>query len=95
MTKSEFIASLEEISPPENLPELLYALWLEAKGNWDKAHRIAQNVSSPDGSHVHAYLHRKEGDEGNAMYWYRNAGVSFPEVSLDKEWNLLVDRLLE
>src|ERR1700733_15799160 len=52
----------------------LLALWWDAKGDWERAHGIAQDVAGADGAWVHAYLHRKEGDAGNAGYWYRQAG---------------------
>jgi hypothetical protein len=35
---------------------------------------------------VHAYLHRKEGDEGNAAYWYGRAGKPACCQPLDTEW---------
>ena len=41
------------------------------EGDWDEAHRMAQDVGGTDGAWVHAYLHRKEGDLANARYWYR------------------------
>jgi hypothetical protein len=45
---------------------------------------------------IHAYLHRKEGDEWNSRYWYRRAGTSYPEnMSLAQEWEYLVDMLVE
>jgi len=43
---------------------------------------------------VHAYLHRKEGDEGNAAYWYSRAGKPFFEEPLDAEWLSIVKGLL-
>ncbi len=52
----------------------LVALWHDAKGDWARAHEVAQDIDDATGSWVHAYLHRKEGDEGNAAYWYRKAG---------------------
>jgi hypothetical protein len=38
---------------------------------------------------VHAYLHRKEGDIGNAGYWYSRAGRALPaqSVTLEAEWD--------
>jgi len=36
-----------------------------------------------------------EGDLGNASYWYRNAGRSLPEISLDEEWEYIAMALLE
>jgi len=43
---------------------------------------------------VHAYLHRKEGDESNAAYWYRRAGEQYRRVKLEEEWRALVTGLL-
>jgi len=80
---------------PEDIPELLQALLLDAAGDWDGSHRIAQGDSSTDGSWVHAYLHRKEGDLGNSSYWYRSAGRSMPEISLEEEWEYIAMALLK
>src|SRR5260370_21848117 len=63
----------------------LLALWWDAKGNWDKAHEIAQDVPGADGAWVHAYLHRKDGDVGNAAYWYRQAGRRVARGDLRQE----------
>ena len=74
MTFDEFEDAVARSAPlPANSPELLRALWHDATGDWDGAHRLAQEVESADGAWVHAYLHRKEGDIGNAQYWYRRA----------------------
>ena len=73
--------------------ELLRALEIEKDGDWDHAHRIAQSIPSTNGSRVHAYLHRREGDLSNARYWYTRANRSVPEVSLDEEWQQLFDEL--
>ncbi len=73
--------------------ELLRALQLDKDDDWDSAHRIAQTVLSKNGSRVHAYLHRKEGDIGNASYWYSRADCLMPEMSLEQEWQQLVDEL--
>ena len=80
---------------PEDIPPLLQALLLEAAGDWDNAHRIAQNDPSENGSWVHAYLHRVEGDLGNASYWYRSAGKRMPEFSLEEEWEYIAMALAE
>jgi hypothetical protein len=80
---------------PDDIPALLQALLLEASGDWDTAHRIAQEDYSNDGSWVHAYLHRVEGDLGNASYWYRSAGKSKPSLSLAEEWEYIASALLE
>ena len=75
------------------ITELLRALQLDKEGDWDSAHTIAQSIPSQNGSRVHAYLHRKEGDLANASYWYRRAGISVPNLSLDQEWQELFDEL--
>ena len=71
--------------------ELLRALKLENDGDWDQAHTIAQSILSVNGSRVHAYLHRREGDISNAAYWYTRAGTTAPNFGLDEEWQLLFD----
>ena len=44
---------------------------------------------------IHAYLHRKQGDNWNARYWHRQAGTVFPAgTSLAAEWDLLVRELV-
>jgi hypothetical protein len=70
------------------------ALWWDARGDWDKAHESAQDVAGPDGAWVHAYLHRKEGDEGNAAYWYRRAGCPVAKGDFQQEWEQIVRELL-
>ncbi len=94
MNFSDFKATLSAEAPPAALSELLRALWLDAKGDFAGAHGIAQDVSGAEGARVHAYLHRKEGDLSNARYWYRRAGCDVPAVSVDAEWQALVEDLL-
>jgi hypothetical protein len=95
MDYDAFTASLSADQPPPAIPELLRALWLDAKGNFDAAHAIAQDVHTSDGARVHAYLHRKEGDLPNARYWYRTAGVAAESGSLAAEWEALARHLSE
>lgn len=95
MTYDEFIALRAAGSVPSEIPELLKALLIDASGDWDEAHRIAQSISTAGGSWVHAYLHRKEGDRWNAAYWYRRAGRSMPEYSPDAEWEEIATELLK
>jgi hypothetical protein len=73
---------------------LLRALWHDARGDWDAAHRVAQDIEDADAAWVHAYLHRKEGDAGNAAYWYRRAGQPIATDSLDDEWTRIARELL-
>jgi hypothetical protein len=94
MKLSAFKASLARDKPPARISRALEALWWDAKGDWDKAHDCAQAREDKAGNHVHAYLHRKEGDASNAAYWYRRAGAPFPEMSLDEEWQELVEVFL-
>ena len=93
MTIIEFKASLKNEATTFSNP-LLNALWQDGKGNWQKAHEIAQDIISTDGSWVHAYLHRKEGDLSNAAYWYAKANRKMPNKSLNEEWENMVSELL-
>ena len=93
MTPDEFKASLAEAAPPAVSP-LLLSLWHDGRGDWETAHRIAQDVETPDGAWVHAYLHRKEGDLSNAAYWYRRAQKPQPRMPLDQEWEQIARTLL-
>ncbi|MFC0184008.1 hypothetical protein SAMN04515674_102451 [Pseudarcicella hirudinis] len=90
MNLSELKTSLVLDYPPEELTDLPRALWYDAKGDWESAHDIAQTrEGTPSYDHLHAYLHRKEGDRYNANYWYTRAGKTMPSVSLEQEWESL------
>jgi len=91
---ADFKASLSGAAPASDLNAPLAALWWAGKGNWDQAHRIAQDEESSEASWVHAYLHRVEGDIGNAGYWYRRAGKPAATGALDAEWEEIVQALL-
>ena len=94
MTFEEFRDSLLHDDPPKGLSLSLTALWWDAKGDWTKAHESAQQDEGPAGAWVHAYLHRKEGDDSNAVYWYQRAGRSPSRKSLTEEWNEITPSLL-
>jgi hypothetical protein len=94
MTPQEFRDSLQQPVPPRGLSLALLGLWWDAKGDWERAHESAQQDEGPAGSWVHAYLHRKEGDLGNAGYWYRRAGKSPARGPLEEEWTAMVASLL-
>ena len=94
MSLSEFKISLVENLPPDNLSVYLLALWFDGKGNWNKAHNVIQDVEDKKAAAIHAYLHRKEGDIGNADYWYSCAGKKRKDISLEKEWEELVDEMM-
>lgn len=76
-------------------PILLRALWSDAQGDWHSAHTLAQDVDDADGAWVHAYLHRREGDPGNAAYWYRIARKPVCSLPLEAEWDSIVTALLQ
>jgi hypothetical protein len=100
MTLADFQETLQATVPPAGLPLLLVALWWEAKGDWSRAHEIAQGEGGLDESSalaawVHAYLHRKEGDTGNAGYWYRRARRTPSTLPLEEEWKEIVTALLD
>lgn len=95
MTLDEFKNSLHDEHPPKELNPLLLALWYDALGDWESSHNIAQEIDTPEGALIHAYLHRKEGDIWNADYWYRNAGAKRPAISLEEEWDKLLLRFLQ
>ncbi len=82
-------------APPAGCSRSLQALWHDARGDWDAAHRAAQDDTGPMGAWVHAYLHRKEGDRANAGYWYRRAGKPEPaaDVTLEAEWEQIARAL--
>ena len=88
-----YIKSLSESSPPTGISYPLIALWYAYKDNWSKAHHQVDHLSDQNSCWVHAYLHRWEGDEWNARYWYRQAKKSFPSYSLKQEWQELVEAL--
>jgi hypothetical protein len=90
----EFRASLAGTAPVPALAPPLAALWWAAKGDWDAAHRIVQDESTREAAWVHAYLHRVEGDLGNAGYWYRQAAQPVAKDSLDAEWERIAVSLL-
>ena len=94
MTFEEFLASINDAEPVSELSETLTSLWWDKKGNWDRAHSIAQGIPTAQGSAVHAYLHREEGVLWNADYWYGRAGRTRPDIPLKEEWEQLVVEML-
>jgi len=75
---AEVAAMLRALSPAQMLESgrvhpllgiALGAMWL-----WhdfiEDAHKIAQDEESPEGSWLHAIVHRREGDFSNSKYWY-------------------------
>jgi hypothetical protein len=95
MDAAQFQESLHGAEPPAGLTPPLEALWWDAKGDWPRAHELVDALEDTDGMAVHAYLHRKEGEQWNADYWYRRAGRRFHRDSLNEEWEALMTRLVD
>lgn len=93
MTAEQFRESLKESVPPGGLAATLEALWWDGKGDWARAHGLVDELETADGMAVHAYLHRKEGADWNAEYWYQRAGKSYYRPALEAEWEALVEEL--
>ncbi len=91
MTFEEFVGAK---TPPPAAGPALRALWHDAHGDWDRAHALAQEADDRDGAWVHAYLHRKEGDEMNAGYWYARAGKPAARGPLAAEWEAIARALV-
>ncbi len=85
MNIGTFKAALLHDSPPADWSPALQALWYQARGNWHRAHELAQAQDDAAGAWVHAHLHRAEGDLANARYWYRRAGREPSTAPLDAE----------
>jgi len=59
---------------------------------WDHAHELAQtHEGQPAFDRLHAFLHRIEGDDMNAAYWYRRAS----EPGYDGDWASECAHLIE
>jgi hypothetical protein len=93
MTLEDFLGLCSRAEPPAGIAQPLLSLWWDAHGDWDRAHAIAQEIHTAMGSLVHAYLHRKEGDQGNAGYWYGRAGRPPFRGALEEEWRSIAKEL--
>ena len=56
----------------------------------ERAHAICQDhEGTPAFDWIHALVHRIEGDDGNAAYWYRRAGKTRHPGSVAEEWEII------
>ena len=94
MNQNDLKASVANDQPPAGLTAPVEALWWDQKGYWARAHNLVDELETPEGMAVHAYLHRKEGEQWNADYWYAKAGRSYHRDQLEDEWTALVEGLL-
>jgi hypothetical protein len=94
MDFSEFKGTLKNNTAPADVSVYLKALWHDANGDWQEAHNLIENLPDKTAARIHAYLHRKEGDQGNALYWYRRAGMRGVSTALNAEWDQIAKDLL-
>ena len=68
-------------------------LELAKAGDWEESHALVQVHGDELSCQIHGYLHRVEGDLGNASYWYSRGNSTLPTNSLDEEFKRLTARL--
>lgn len=90
MTLQDFKSSLTQSHPSPAWSVQLQALWYDGKDQWKQAHDLVDQLDDLASAHVHAYLHRVEGDLWNARYWYNRAKQPEFKGSLEDEWETLV-----
>lgn len=66
---------------------------LAKEGNWEEAHAMVQVHGDEFSCQIHGYLHRVEGDLGNARYWYGRGNSALPKNTLEEEYARLYGRL--
>jgi hypothetical protein len=97
MTAIELLTSAtSDPAPPAGISPAANVLWHARAGKWDAAHDLCQEVPGTAGSWIHAWLHREEGDLGNAGYWYACAGKPMPPKHLtpEQEWLAIASELV-
>lgn len=90
-SKAEIEEFLNKDLINENASAIILALWYDGNGDWKKAHDQVDQLAGKDAARIHAYLHRKEGDQWNAEYWYRRAGLAIYQGTLEEEWKSLLN----
>ena len=94
MTTAIFLESVQTKIAPSFSSIYLETLWYAGIGDWTKAHDLIQDEPGKHAALLHAYLHRVEGDQWNADYWYRKAGEITPNCGLKDEWKKLVEKFM-
>lgn len=98
MTPAEEIARSADqgTAIPDDLSPEARCLWLARAGRWHEAHDEGQDLPDPAGAWIHAWLHREEGDYGNACYWYSRASKPAPAQNADlkAEWMEIAQAVL-
>ena len=69
---------------PVDRTVLIHAVELALADDWNGAHGLVDHLEDdPTACWIHGCLHKIEGDETNARYWYRRSGQffeSFPDA---------------
>jgi hypothetical protein len=94
-TFDQFKASLAEAAPPAHLSVPLVSLWWMMKGDWKRAHDLVDKAEGRTEAWVHAHLHRAEGDQPNARYWYAQAGRAPTDSPLEYEREMMAKTIIE
>ncbi len=75
--------------------KLFHIISLIKNNEWDTAHDLVQeNEGKYDFDRLHAILHRMEGDDFNARWWYRKLKIEFPSMSIEEEIDNIKNNLL-
>ncbi len=90
MQYDDFIKLTKKSEPSDKLSGIHLVIWYAVKDNWDMAHNIVQDINTETAYWIHAYLHRVEGDLGNANYWYNRARKKPSSESLKSELNDII-----
>lgn len=93
MNFSEFLRQLQSTDMPTQTNPSFMALWHLYRRDLDEAHELIQHLDQALPCLIHGFIHKTEGDHGNASYWYRRGGLSKNNMEYDEEWLTLAERL--
>jgi hypothetical protein len=89
--EAELKSILRETRLAESSRELLRSLVLLWHDHLDASHTISQGIENPDGSLLHAIMHRREPDFWNSKYWWRRVGAHPVHLELARRVTALLD----